>query len=135
MTPDEQRAYSRGYSAGRKRVQREITDRQMKAAKCSAWLEIFSACMPSAMVMQGWKRGEKEIKTIYDRARLAGEFADKGLTELLSRFGPASITEAKDFRPTYSVTGNGTANRKAEDYLADPKVIAALEKISQEADQ
>lgn len=135
MTPDEKRAYSRGYAAGMRRVEREITDDQIRAAKSAAWLQIFSSCIASAMTMQGWTKGKEQISTVKQRTDLAGEFSDAGLRALLVRFGPAVLAKSRDFRPTYSVTGNGVANRKAEDYLADPKVLSALERISKESDQ
>jgi hypothetical protein len=77
----EQRGYSRGYAAGRKREARVNIAQDRDAY----WRRLFAAALPPSVEVQGWARGKNPITSLDDRIRLAGDFADAALSEALRR--------------------------------------------------
>ncbi len=64
MISDEQRAYSKGYYAGRHKAFLDKT---------------FLALLPTAMTQNNWQFGDKIISTVEDRVKLASYWAKEAL--------------------------------------------------------
>jgi len=79
----EQRGYSRGYIAGRKRKAREISRENQMRKKSAFWQRAFLAALPVAMTRDNWTRGDKPITTVADRTKLATEIADEALNHAI----------------------------------------------------
>ena len=79
----EHRGYGKGYAAGKRRKEREISNKQRKRIKDAFWQRAFLAAIPVAFGAQGWKRGEKQINTLADRMKLAAEAADEAMRHAL----------------------------------------------------
>jgi hypothetical protein len=74
----ERRGYSRGYAAGQKRLEH---DSELQAARRDrqAFMDrAFLACIPFVMDyrLTGWKRGDRLVQTLDDRAWLAAQMAE-----------------------------------------------------------
>lgn len=76
MTPDEKRAYQRGYAAGQRRKAKVRARERRDAAREAFWQRAFLAALPACIDADGWKQGDKPIVGISDRTALAREFAD-----------------------------------------------------------
>lgn len=77
----EQRGYSRGYSAGKRRRQRELADERRRKEQQAFLDRVFIAVLPAAMNAQGWKFGDKPITSTEDKIRLARIWAEKALEQ------------------------------------------------------
>lgn len=76
----EHRAYAKGYAAGKRRKQCEISQETLQRKKDAFWLRAYLAVLPAAFSAQNWTRGEqKKITTLTDKVRLAAETADEAL--------------------------------------------------------
>lgn len=83
MTDDEQRGYSRGYQAGRRRKKIDMSTQQRSQRREAFRQRAFIAALPFAMAAQGWKRGEDPIRSLSDRVHLAKEVADEAVRQML----------------------------------------------------
>ena len=87
----EKHAYSRGYQAGRHRLQSDVEraerERSRVAAEREFWERAFLAALPCAFVADGWKRGEKPINSSTERVELAAGFADYAVESRRKRYG------------------------------------------------
>lgn len=81
MTKEEQRAYSRGYQAGMRRKKKDIdADRQIKEE--NAFRDrAFLAALPACITAERWVRGEKPIKSLQERVRLAWDASDEAVRQ------------------------------------------------------
>ena len=83
MTPDETRAYKRGYDAGRKRAQLDH-EAERRSAEAEAWNRCYLALLPAAMQVDGWTIDSKEVSTSEERINLARAWADKAAKSMKS---------------------------------------------------
>ncbi len=86
MSTEDQRAYNRGYAAGRKRRARDGEEERRRARIDAFFLRAMLVALPACMTMSGWKNtkanGEQEpITNLDQRTELARKFARKA-TEL-----------------------------------------------------
>lgn len=81
MSTDEQRGYSRGYAAGRKRRKNEQAAERWRAERQAFLERAFLAVLPACMDAQDWTRGGKPIISLDDRTRLAWDFAEAALKQ------------------------------------------------------
>ena len=79
----EQRGYSRGYQAGRRRKKTDVSAEQRVQRREAFRQRAFLAALPFAMAAQGWKRGEDPIRSVSDRVRLAKDVADEAARQML----------------------------------------------------
>lgn len=79
MTTDVDRAYQRGYKAGRARAKRDASDRARRAHERALWQRAMVAALPFALTQQTWRRGSEAINTVHDRVTLAAEVADQAV--------------------------------------------------------
>lgn len=77
----EKRAYARGYNAGKRRRQREISDERRWREQQAFLDRAFLALLPTAMTVQGWAFGGKTVSSSEDRIRLARIWAEKALKQ------------------------------------------------------
>lgn len=77
MSPEEARAYSRGYQAGKRRKQRDINDEKRIREEKHFRDRAFLAALPACIQAQGWTRGDKTITKLEDRVRLAWDAAEE----------------------------------------------------------
>lgn len=75
MTSDEQRAYSKGYYAGRHNAKQQRSVESMRRERQAFLDRAFIALLPVAMTAQGWKFGDQPVNSSKDRIRLAKEWA------------------------------------------------------------
>ena len=75
----EHRAYAKGYAAGKRRKQCEISRETLKRKKDALWVRAYLAVLPAAFSAQNWTRGEQKITALTDRVRLAAETADEAV--------------------------------------------------------
>jgi hypothetical protein len=75
MTPNETRAYKRGYAAGRKRVEQD-REAERRSAEVKAWNRCYLALLPAAMLADGWRIGGACVNTSAERIKLAQLWAD-----------------------------------------------------------
>lgn len=80
MSPEEKRAYQRGYQAGKRRKQREISfearDRERKAFAERAFL----AALPACITAHGCRTAQgTPITSLPNRVELAADFAREAL--------------------------------------------------------
>lgn len=69
-------AYRRGYSAGRKRGERDRDERRKRADEMEFWERAYIAILPIAMNSSGWTINDKQITSGDDKAHLAALWAD-----------------------------------------------------------
>lgn len=79
MTQEDQRAYSRGYAAGRKRQTLERTVENVRRERQAFLDKAFLALLPTAMTQNSWKFGDKIVSTVEDRVKLASYWAKEAL--------------------------------------------------------
>lgn len=77
----ERRAYSRGYSAGRKKLKQENQTARRLARQDEFWRRAFLAALPFALGAQSWTRGGKPITRLDDRVKLATDVANEALKQ------------------------------------------------------
>lgn len=75
----EKRGYAKGYAAGQRRKKAAATAAAQQRKHDAAWNRAFLAALPQAMVIQDWTRGDKPIRSIEERVRLAGSFASEAV--------------------------------------------------------
>lgn len=85
MTPEEKKAYQRGYEAGRRRRRAEAERRASHDRRSALWQRLFVAALGTCVDTQGWKYGDRPITGVSDRTSLAADFADEGLRKAISR--------------------------------------------------
>lgn len=78
----EQRGYSKGYVAGKKRRQRDDADRVRYRAMNAAWDRAFLAALPACIAADGWTIGENQIRSLEDRTKLAANFANEAMKHM-----------------------------------------------------
>ncbi len=81
MNDDEKRGYSKGYAAGKRRKQREISYEQVQREKQAFLDRVFLAAIPVALESQGWTSGGKPVATTEERIRLARTWAIEALKQ------------------------------------------------------
>lgn len=81
MSPEELRAYQRGYQAGKRRKQRDIDEQQRIKQERAFRERAFLAALPACIDAQGWTRGDKPISSMADRVRLACDFANEAVNQ------------------------------------------------------
>lgn len=79
-TKEESRAYSRGYQAGKRRLERDLDNEQRERKRKERAERIFISILPAAMQVQGWSFGEEKINTTEQRVRLAVVWTKKAMT-------------------------------------------------------
>jgi hypothetical protein len=75
----EQRGYSRGYVAGRKRLKADESAEHLRRERQAFLDKAFLATLPMALEQSTWTRGDKPIKKLKDRVQLAWEIAEAAL--------------------------------------------------------
>lgn len=75
----EQRGYGKGYAAGKRRKDQDVSRDAFRRKRDAFWQRAFLAALPAAFAAQGWARGEKPITKLEDRVRLAAETADEAM--------------------------------------------------------
>lgn len=81
MNDDEKRGYSKGYAAGKRRKQREISYEQVQREKQAFLDRVFLVAIPVALETQGWTSVGKPIATTEERIRLARNWAVEALKQ------------------------------------------------------
>ena len=81
MNDDEKRDYAKGYAAGKRRKQREISYEQVQREKQAFLDRVFLAVIPIALESQGWTSGGKPVNTSEERIRLARNWAVESLKQ------------------------------------------------------
>lgn len=76
MNRQEQRAYQRGYAAGRKRGEADARAASIKVGEREFWERAVLTVAPYFMGCDPWTRGEKKLTTLDDRAGLCVKFAN-----------------------------------------------------------
>lgn len=84
MSTELEKAYQRGYNAGRRRKAKDISDERRVAEANAFERRAFLAALPACIAVQGWKYGDAPIVNVADRTRLARDFA----VEARRRFYP-----------------------------------------------
>lgn len=79
MTPEEKRAYQKGYVAGRKRKNEDRRRAGREAERLAFRRRAFLAALPACVNAQGWTRNDKPITTMEARTALAWDFADEAM--------------------------------------------------------
>ncbi len=79
MISDEQRAYSKGYYAGRRKVKQQRTVENVRRERQAFLDKAFLALLPTAMTQDTWTIGGKPANTLEDRVRLAASWAKEAL--------------------------------------------------------
>lgn len=82
---DDQKAYSRGYAAGRRRVKSDRIDEQRYRERQAFLDKAFLAALPALINGQTWKAGDKEYSSVAGRVEMAWKFAREALKQ---RTGP-----------------------------------------------
>lgn len=77
----EQRAYSRGYAAGKKRVQVDRLAERLAKEQQAFLDKALLAALPSCIEAQGWTQGAEKISTVSQRVHLAVLFANEALKQ------------------------------------------------------
>lgn len=80
-TPEEKRAYARGYQAGRKTVKKNRTASQLYNSQMAFRDRAFLAALPFAMQQTTWKQGETPIESLEARIKLAWTVANHALKQ------------------------------------------------------
>ncbi len=75
-TPDERRAYQRGYSAGRRRKAAEVSAERRRAQREAFRQRAFLAALPFCLGEHAWKLNQKPCSTLDERLALAEAFAN-----------------------------------------------------------
>lgn len=78
-TPSEVRAYSRGYAAGKRRKNREVSDEVRCRREDAMWLRFMGDALAACIRTDGWKRGDQPISDVPSRTMLAADFADEAV--------------------------------------------------------
>lgn len=78
MTPEENKAYQRGYRAGRQTAKERRTVERIRREKQAMLDRIYLTLLPVAMTAP-WEREGKPIVKTSDRAALAAELAEMAL--------------------------------------------------------
>ena len=73
----ELRGYSRGYQTGSTKKKNDRAAQNKKQQHDAKWNRAFLAALPAALVMNGWKIGEKPISTIEERLDFAVRIANR----------------------------------------------------------
>jgi hypothetical protein len=81
MTPDENKAYQRGYRSGRKRRAVDERGRKADAERAAFRRRAFLAALPACLASEGWKIGDKPVTTLDQRIDLAWLAANKALKQ------------------------------------------------------
>lgn len=76
MTPDEKRAYGKGYAAGRRRHETDRAEREARMTRNEFYNEALLRLLPTAFTVQGWTSGGTPITSGRQRASLAASWAD-----------------------------------------------------------
>lgn len=79
MTPDERRAYSRGYQAGRAKQKADTDKTEAQRTRQAYWDQVYLTAVPWCLDVSGWKHGDKPISMLDDRIKLARDVADYAL--------------------------------------------------------
>ena len=77
----ERRAYSKGYLAGKRRKQREISLDRARREKQAFLDRVFIELLPVALKAEGWTSGGKPVTTSVDRVRLARNWTIEALSQ------------------------------------------------------
>ena len=75
----EQRGYSRGYYAGRRRMIADHRQLDFSEKKADFWREVFVTVLAEVVNGHGWKSGDTPITTVSERVSLAADFADEAV--------------------------------------------------------
>ncbi len=79
MISDEQRAYSKGYYAGRHKAKQQRSAETIRRERQAFLDKAFLALLPTAMTQDNWKFGGKPASTVEDRVKLASYWAKEAL--------------------------------------------------------
>lgn len=77
----EKRGYSKGYAAGRRRKQRDISAERRYREQQAFLDRAYLSVLPVAMNAQGWTFGGKPIASTQDRVKLAVHWAVEALKQ------------------------------------------------------
>ena len=81
----EKRGYGRGYRAGAKRRQAEISAAHRRAQENAFWQRALLAAIPAAMTVENWKINDEPVTSGEARMRLASIWADHALNLALTK--------------------------------------------------
>lgn len=79
MTPEETKAYQRGYRAGRQTAKERRTVERIRREKQALLDRIYLTMLPVAMEAENWIVDGKPVKVYEDRVRLAGAWSEIAL--------------------------------------------------------
>ena len=79
MISDEQRAYSKGYYAGRHKAKQQRSAETIRRERQAFLDKAFLALLPTAMTQNNWQFGDKSISTVEDRVKLTSYWAKEAL--------------------------------------------------------
>lgn len=71
MTPEENKAYQRGYRAGRQTAKERRAVERIRREKQAMLDRIYLTLLPVAMTVEGWLIDGKPVKSTVDRVRTA----------------------------------------------------------------
>lgn len=81
MTDDEKKihaaGYNRGYAAGLRRKNREMDAERRQRERAAFMDRALIAVLPAAMQVEGWRFGDKTIRSTEDRVKLAMQWAEE----------------------------------------------------------
>lgn len=77
----ELRGYSKGYQAGKRRKNRDMTQKRRRDERQAFLDRAFIAILPAAMNAQGWSFGDKPISSTEDRVKLARRWAEEAFKQ------------------------------------------------------
>jgi hypothetical protein len=77
MNDAEQKAYKRGYAAGRRYAKMTRNAMRRDAQQRALWVRLFVALLPKAMASDGWTIGTIKVTTGEQRVELAERWADR----------------------------------------------------------
>jgi len=75
----EARGYSKGYTAGKRRMGKQISAAQLQVKRDAFWNRAFLAAIPFAMTQNTWKFGKNPINTLEERMSFASRVADAAM--------------------------------------------------------
>ena len=82
----EQRGYSKGYAAGRRRQDADIRREALQAEERAFWDKVFVAATPAFIRASGWKQGDRPLTSLQARCELARDFANAALEARRRKF-------------------------------------------------
>ena len=81
MTDPVKAAYAKGYAAGKRRKQKDISNERRERERKAFLDRVFIAVLPTAMRVEGWTIGSEKVIDSNQRIKLARIWAKKAADE------------------------------------------------------